>query len=87
MLVAIGIIGWYANKIDDRVTTAERDKVDRAVFMELKSDIKSQFDSLHQDLDSQDRDSSKLAVQVAVVIERMTRLEIAIEKVLSKEGR
>lgn len=76
----LAIFGWYIKKIDSRVENTEKTKVDKEVFEELKKDMKKGFDSLHTELKHQDALALAATTTLAVLNEKMSRVEALIER-------
>lgn len=80
MSLGIALIGWYVRKMDTRLDLAERNKVDKESFLEFKNDMKKEFEALHKDITHHDRGSGNLSIQMAVLNEKMTRVELMLQR-------
>lgn len=76
---ALGIVVWFIKRLDARITENNEKKVDREEFKELKRDMQRGFDNLNRELHGASKDSGDQRLQLAVLIEKMTRVEMMLQ--------
>jgi len=76
---AMGFIAWYIKKLDTRITENANKKVDKEDFQELKRDMRKGFEDLNREIHYAARDSGDQKLSLAVLVEKMTRVEMMLQ--------
>jgi len=81
-LVSAGLasLGWWAKKLDRRVD----DKVDRSQFDDFRVGMTKEFEALHRELKERDHIVNQVNVSLAVLMEKVSRVETFITKELPR---